>query len=234
MSLDEIRATLGSSGVVSQWQLESEVMSWGYEEMPSGNDLYDSLTEDDPIEWSRFSAFQDVSLRLIVERVLRKTSPRNHQRVYLQGEVEVQPIRLKRPPRGKFHVFCSEHNFGATDLLDELRAAFPVTLKGLAVTSDVRQMADCSHCLIYLTRRTWSSGAASARFAHEVALALAAGVHLQLVHESPSLINVRERFACEFGDLLDGSCHGPDSNRQARGTSLFMPLAIPCFRTNRL
>ena len=70
-----------------------------------------------PCGWQ---AFQDVSMRLICERVLRVTAPANKQLVYLQGEVEAQRVKL-RSPHHKFHLYCSPHNIGAAALADELQ-----------------------------------------------------------------------------------------------------------------
>ena len=81
---------------------------------------------------------------------------------------------------------------------------------------------------LYPTRDRWTRGASSRAFAHEVVLALRAGVNHQLVHESPSAVNDAEsllggqkvgkaplpgkaahtslflqRHACEFGEFFN-------------------------------
>ena len=51
--------------------LDNEVRDWGYE-MPSAERLLDVLFAAEPIEWNRIGAFQDVTMRLIAEQLLRE------------------------------------------------------------------------------------------------------------------------------------------------------------------
>ena len=51
------------------WGLRDEVHSWGYK-MPSADDLCQALFASDLIEWARIGAFQDVTLRLVAERLV--------------------------------------------------------------------------------------------------------------------------------------------------------------------
>ena len=37
---------------------------------PRGQELYDHLFKHEPIEWNRLGVFQDVTMRLIAERLL--------------------------------------------------------------------------------------------------------------------------------------------------------------------
>ena len=56
--------------------------------------------------------------------------------------------------------------------------------------------------LLYLTGETWTRGAASAAYAHEVCEAMRAGVHLLPAHELPSMLGDNEtRCACDFNDF---------------------------------
>ena len=146
------------------------------------------------------------TLRLIAERVLRLTVPMNKKAVYLQGEAENQRVRLKRPQHS-YHLYCSPLNPGGADLVDELRIAFAQDLKLLKVSTDISQLEDCDRFLIYLNSRTWTRGTDSDAFAHEVVLALQAGLPLLPVHEFPSAISrsviSRERHACDFGDFFN-------------------------------
>ena len=118
---------------VSSFGLEAEMAALNYQTkaghlvqkrggLPTGEDIFNALFAEEPIEWNRSSAFQDVSMRLISERVLRATAPENQQPVYLQGEVEKQRVKL-RAPLHKFHLYCSSHNIGAVQLADELQVS---------------------------------------------------------------------------------------------------------------
>ena len=83
--------------------------------------------------------------------------PTKTDAVYLQGEVEGQRVKLKKPLH-RFHLYCSPHNLGAAELVDEIRQAFPKDLKVLQYTHDIGQLEDCDRMLLYPTRRTWTSG----------------------------------------------------------------------------
>ena len=129
-------------------------------------------------------------------------SPTDNRPVYLQGEVEMQRVRLKAPLR-KFHLYVSPFNTGAAQLLQELRQVFPRELKTLATTSDIGELTACDRCLLYLTSRTWTRGIESASLAHEVVLALRDGMDMLLVHEFPCAVGSIERSDCEFSDFLN-------------------------------
>lgn len=60
------------------------------------------------------------------------------------------------------------------------------------------ELTSCDHLLVYLTARTWTSGAVSERFAEEVERAMEAGVHLLLVHEMPGVGGQEVHYACKF------------------------------------
>ena len=110
---------------VTQWHLDGEVTKWGIEwgrenelHPPSPKEIADAIFGAPPIEWSRFTIFQDVTMRLMAERLL----PESHPDVYVQGEISQQYIRLNPLGEGRsFHLYVSKHNAGARDLGRELQ-----------------------------------------------------------------------------------------------------------------
>ena len=98
--------------------------------------LQRAIDDGEVVEWHRIRAFQDVSLRLIMQRVLcKEAEERGDDTVYVPTEVQRLPLRLAPPtdvhyvphdgdggevPAKKFHVYVSEHNPGASELMAEL------------------------------------------------------------------------------------------------------------------
>eukprot|EP00966_Prymnesium_polylepis_P108200 2504989-Prymnesium_polylepis.1 len=66
-------ASNGPTCLCVQWGLVEKAEGWGYE-LPSGEQLYNAVFAQEPIEWNRLGRFQDVTMRLIAERLL----PANH------------------------------------------------------------------------------------------------------------------------------------------------------------
>ena len=81
-----------------------------------------AIAAQEVIDWHRIRSFQDTSLRLILQRVLAKEAEeRTADLVYVPTEITRAPMRLHPPPLPhKFHVWVSEHNPGAAELMDEL------------------------------------------------------------------------------------------------------------------
>ena len=203
---------------VLKWGLDEEMRRFGYETMPTGKQVVDALFAKSSIEWNRFSAFQDVSMRLIAERLLPDAVPGS---VYVQGEAGSQVLSAPSLTHGrKHHLYCSMHNIGAAQvvadlskLLSEKRrriSRLPWRAQLLHVTENFAELNGCELMLLYLTRDTWTSGEVSAWLAREVCEAMRLGVPLLLVHESPSALdtceyNALDRRACDFNDFwLEG------------------------------
>ena len=57
MTRESIRSELAKSvkNFSEKWTLATEMGEWGFE-VPSANQIYDTLFEHDPIEWNRFRA----------------------------------------------------------------------------------------------------------------------------------------------------------------------------------
>ena len=101
--------------------------------------------------------WQDVTLRLIAERLL----PAEHPPTFVQGELVDQPVPHLPPPTGQFHVCCSQVNAGAAALLSEVAERTGLAVQ---VCDDEARLDECDCMLVYLNSATWTSGEAS----HEV------------------------------------------------------------------
>lgn len=198
---------------VNKWGLKDEMRQLGFDILPTGKQIVEALFADDIIEWNRLSTFQDVSMRLIAERLLAADE---RGAVYVQGESSSQLLKPSALTHGrKYHLYCSLHNVGAIEVVTEMqqllsckrqiRVQFPGRYRSLQVSESSAELDWCDQMLLYLTAATWTSGKSSAMLAHEVCKAMRLGVPLLLVHESPSAVETEgdqlQRRACEFNDL---------------------------------
>ena len=186
-----------------EWGLVDEMRGWGFESLPGVDELYDAVFAAERIVWDRIGVFQDVSLRLLAERLLPLPL---RGATHLQDELTCHEMSVP-PPRGgrRFHLFCCADNAGALELASELGASLGQTLE---VTFDVSEVAACERALLYLNGKTWTSGDASGGDASGGALALAveaameAGVGLLLAHECLGEGIQEARHGVEFEDVL--------------------------------
>ena len=81
------------------------------------------LYEGKVVEWHRVQAYQDVSLKLILQEILQGLArERANDRVYLRREVDREPLRpMLSLPKGEFHLFLSHYNAGATTFMKLLQ-----------------------------------------------------------------------------------------------------------------
>jgi hypothetical protein len=201
-----------------KWGLEIEVASWAAEwnrelAVPSVEAIKMALFEFSPIEWNRFSAFQDVTMRLIAVQILMlvqlaagakvKKPLKNSAGVFnvcIRGEAATQGFRPLPLTHGrKYHLYCSPSCKGALTLANELNDLTPIQW-----TDQLDALVGCEHFLLHLTSTTWTSGEVSAQFAREVCEAHRLGVHLLLAHEFPSMLDnadTSQRGACAFNDF---------------------------------
>ena len=108
----------------------------------------------------------------------------NVEKCYMESELVRRRIALPRPRHGKsYHVYCSDNNAGAAEMLNELRKAHGIHVMVTRKLSDVRQLK-VERFLVYLTAETWK-GSGTTKFVEEVAEAVAARIPLLLVHEEP-------------------------------------------------
>lgn len=184
-------AQMASSG------LAADLASWGFADPPSVAAILDMLVGPHarPVEWARMAPYQEIALRFIAERVLEH----DQKPTFTTAELVREQVVLPPPRRGGFHVFVSESNPGAAEVVADVARTF--NLVELRTTSDATSMAQCTHILVYLTSRTWKSSDAAAKFAMEVEKAIDVGCHLLLAHETPGSDNER-RHAVAFDAFL--------------------------------
>ena len=134
----------------ARWLEEADALSGHGKEVceaivaqrPVAEDL-DAILFGEPgaIEWTRVDAFQDVTLRLIAERVLP-----GDDAIYMKSvrkrerKVASQPLQ---PLLGlhEFHLFCSPHNVGAFELLREASDFFEWKLETTGMAGAGTRMA---------------------------------------------------------------------------------------------
>lgn len=205
---------------VARWALDQEIASWGYEEIPAGEQIIDALFASPPIEWDRFSAFQDISMRLIAKHIL--VAHDYHREVFVKAELLNQVLSPLLLTHGRnFHLYLSPHNIGAASVVSELqqlladmhrrglvahlpslRATLRNQTPSLKECTTFKDMPQCEQMLVYLNDTTWTNGSSSLAFARDVSEALRLGVRLLLVHEMPSAIDQESsRGACEFDEF---------------------------------
>ena len=95
----------------------------------------------------------------------------------------------------------------------------------LASTSDLQQLAQCDHMLLYLNSQTWTRGEASAALAAEVAQAMDLGVHVLLAHEMPGTGGQTERYGCEFGRFF--ACDDGATPQELLQRGVYREVAVP-------
>ena len=176
------------------WGFDAEMRERGWSEPPGAPALFERLFAAESFEWNRLPTFQEVTLRLIVERLLTQSerqsgdeaslaSPQPPQ-TYIQGEASRQRPILAPPPPAQYHLFCHAHNRGAAALVREVVEAVGLDL---VWTDDPTALPRCSCMLLYLTCLTWTSDESSVALAAFVEAALERGTELLLAHEMPTL-----------------------------------------------
>ena len=116
LSLEEVKVAL--------LRAEGLFVGWGFDpdSTPNAQALYDHLFAHESIEWNRLGHFQDVTMRLISERLL---PPSMAGMTFVGRELISTPLApLPRPDEGPtnsvYHIYCSEHNPGARELMAEV------------------------------------------------------------------------------------------------------------------
>jgi hypothetical protein len=187
--------------------------------------MHDHLFSSDPIEWQRIGHFQDVTLRLISERLLPKEKSGT---TWLDNELISQlPLRPLEKPKVSYHLYVSPLNPGAMALVEEFAQHHEFKLEKkkyenrgqageakdalrrlgrgdtkvvqiLNVTDQVKELAECDHMLLYLTSQTWTRQEESNALAAELTQAMNSNVHVLLVHEMNGIGGQEARHGCEF------------------------------------
>ena len=125
-----------------------------------------------------------MTFQLLVERILPAQA---RQATYVEGSImmhKLTPATLAHG--GECHVYCSMHNQGAEQLVNDALHACGQAGHGIKVCTDPVQIAMCAKFVLYLDGRTWNGDELSAKkLAEEVEQAVEAGVKLCLAHEVP-------------------------------------------------
>ena len=193
-------------GGLTKAQIEEQLLEananyekWGFGDDggPEGATLYEALFAADAVEWNRIGAFQDVTMRLLAQRLL----PEGHAPVYVQGELISQAVPALPEPRDgrRFHAYCCPSNVGATELFKEIGEKLEPSIKS---TAGLRQLEDCECMLVYLTAATWTSGEASVRLAETVGRAMDLEIRILLAHEMLGEGGQEARRGCDFNDFF--------------------------------
>ena len=171
-------------------------------------------------------------MRMIAERLL----PDGAGSTYVDHEI-VNGKRLPlKPPRSRFHVFCSPLNPGALEMMVEvsLQCKFEMLLEEAApgsitdelhVTTNTEHLGECDHVLLYLNGQTWTRGEASTSFCDELMRAMDLNVHVLLVHEMPGIGGQTQRFAVEFAAFFGHPDGATAPALLARG--IYSEIAVP-------
>ena len=178
-------------------------------QLPTSKEIVTAFFAQAPINWFRLADFQDVSMRVIAERLMqngtRSYNQPYRQLCFMQGEIEQlfkqTPVRL--PPLRedcRYHLYCSQYCKDADVIGRELEAL----VDGLTWTSNPFDLSSCEHIVVHLTSQTWMPTEESLSFAKEICLAMRAGVHRLLVHEvlGGRCGENEARHACSFDDLF--------------------------------
>jgi hypothetical protein len=201
LTRDQVHTQLthGCEGADGRWASTLErCAQWGLGERPPLERLWAVLTAHELLEWSRLPIFQDVTLRLVAERLL-PSELTGH--VYTQGEGR-DAVALPALSRGSCHAFASPENGGAAQLLLEVGRVC-ASEPALRACADVNMLPNCRCMLLLLNRDTWVSPERSAALAADVEAAMAAGVKLVLAHEMRGLCGQEQRGGVPFSTFFE-------------------------------
>jgi len=126
LSLDEVRRQLVEADALhTKWGFRTQESDQEGPIWPGSDALHEHLFDGEPIEWNRIGHFQDVTMRLIAERMLDSGClPQQGEGVagttYVDRELTAEKLGQLAPPRSSYHVYCSNNNPGAAALMQEL------------------------------------------------------------------------------------------------------------------
>jgi|EP00966_Prymnesium_polylepis_P200777 hypothetical protein len=199
---------------LEQWKLAKLLAEWATEwsvaelQPPTAADMCDALFKQPPLEWSRLTPFQDHTMVLMCQRLL----PEAERDIYLQGASSFTLPKRHRSVK----VYCSPHNPGARELAVELNGVWPQLLE---FGEDV---GACDHMLVYLNAVTWAHNPEALTV--DISEAQRLGVHLQLCHEFPSVMDPGSpRKALGFKQIMDTT----PSDITSGESNIYKQIAIP-------
>ena len=140
-----------SDSAPSPATLADALLGPAYERIASCSMAAHATEDGKPIVYERVGVFMQTMLRLVVQQLAPE------RKMYLPGELRT--VRPLAPPVARFHVWCSRHNPGVQELIEEVRRCpWPPVAVAVAVRLDA---------LIVCIRIT--DGAVDARTTDEIA-----------------------------------------------------------------
>jgi len=228
LTLEEVQSQLvDADAFYDKWAFNNE------SDAPRAKSLYEHLTAYESIEWNRIGHFQDVTMRLIAERLLAADAAGT---TYVDREIISRKREPLSPPSSSYHVYCSELNLGAKELVAEVSRERDFTVSfdakatnkmpnRLYVTTDIANLAECDHMMLYLNGQTWTRGEASAAFGDVLQKAMEMDVHVQLAHEMCGVGGQEARFGCDFGTFFGHPDGATPQELLERG--IYSEIAVP-------
>ena len=218
--LSTVKNRLGATGgpgtlrdrIESQW-----ASKWGQPDLraPSGKEMQTALFTSPPIIWFRLADLQDVSMRLIAERLIVSDGGANsmpdyaddyRQLTYMKGEIS-QLFRDKDPQalqlKGSFPIYCSSFNRGAQEFVTEELTVVAGIHTGIRVVGPNEPF---KLVLLYLDSTTWEHPEVYSQLATELEVMIVRQIPWLLVHEMMPKLRKREmnsRSQPVFQELLD-------------------------------
>jgi len=213
-----------------EWRDEGELLPSAFDHAPDEVEVRAALFATAPVEWNRLPHFQDVTIRLIAQNGILHGQAGD---LYLQGEAATAKVSLPPPLKGReYHLFCSPFNAGAKEVAEELKQSDVFVTEGrkasapLTYTTEVSKLALCDHMLVLLDDRTWTSGKMTAKFVEHIHEAMKIGVHINCVHEFPSMVGPprHARHQVEFGLMF--SDEWTPAHLTSGKTNLYKEIAL--------
>ena len=166
------------------------------------------------IVYERIGVFQQAMLRLIVQRLV------GHRRIYMPLEVRLSRRGALAPPSSghQFHVWCSAHNPGAIEMLNEFCGVGRYQGR-LLVTQEISRLSEVDHALLFLNLATWNDdGQRKLELTREIRHVLEQGRKLLLVHETDEERGGVQQFGHFFGS--------DQTPRELLGLKIYTEIAI--------
>ena len=140
------------------------------------------------------------------EALQRRLAFLSSSRMYIQTGVSIDWVPANAVKR--FHLFVSSNNHGALKLVQEVGDLIKPLALSLSVTTNIAELQSCQHMLLYLDRRTWTSGKFSAVLEEEVRIAMQLGIHVLLAHETEPIVlrlsaSGPQHHGVHFEELID-------------------------------